>query len=87
MSNKKESYREVVMNYEHCDKCKEKLDKCAVIIEASTEPIHERPAIAKGVYPTGVWWVVKRELLDDDISFVTKEIAKEMGLHDEIYKQ
>ena len=87
MSKKEEGYRECVMNYDPCDKCKEKWDKGAVIIEASTEPIHERPAIQKGVYPTGRWWVVKRELLDDDISFVTKEIAKEMGLYDEVHKQ
>ena len=86
MSKKEEGYRECVMNYDPCDKCKEKWDKGAVIIEASTEPIHERPAIQKGVYPTGRWWVVKRELLDDDISFVTKEIAKEMGLYDEVHK-
>lgn len=42
------------MNYDPCDKCKEKWDKGAVIIEASTEPIDKRPAIQKGVYPTGV---------------------------------
>ena len=41
----------------------------------------------KGIYPTGVWLVVKRELLDDDISFVTKEIAKEMGLYNEVHEQ
>ena len=86
MSNEEEGYRECVMNYDPCNKCKENWDKGAVIIEASTEPINERPAITKGVYPTGVWWVVKRELLDDDISFVTKEIAKEMGLYDEIHE-
>ena len=86
MSNKEEGYRECVINYDPCNKCKENWDKGAVIIEASTEPINERPAIAKGVYPTGVCWVVKRELLDDDISFVTKEIAKEMGLYDEVHE-
>ena len=83
MSNKEEGYREQI-TYDPCDKCKEKWDKGAVIIEASTEPINERPAIQKGVYPTGTWWVVKRELLDDNISFVTKEIAKEMGLYGEV---
>ena len=86
MSNKEEGYRECVMNYDPCDKCKEIWDKSAVIIETSDKPIDERPAIQKGVYPTGVWWVVKRELLDDDISFVTKEIAKEMGLYDEFHE-
>lgn len=86
MSNKEEGYRECVMNYDPCDKCKENWNKGAVIIEASDKPIHERPAIQEGVYPTGVWWVVKRELLDDDISFVTKEIAKEMGLYDEVHE-
>ena len=86
MSNKKEGYREQI-TYEPCDECKKEWGKGAVIIEASTEPINERPSIQKGVYPTGAWWVVKRELLDDDISFVTKEIAKEMGLYDEIHEQ
>ena len=86
MSNKEEGYRECVMSYDPCDKCKEKWDKGAVIIETSTEPINGRPAIQKGVYPTGAWWVVKRELLDSDISFVTKEIAKEMGLYDEVHE-
>ena len=87
MSKKEEGYRECVMNYDPCNKCKEKWDKGAVIIEASTKPIDKRPAIQKGIYPTGIWWVVKRELLDSDISFVTKEIAKEMGLYDEIHEQ
>lgn len=87
MSKKEEGYRECVTNYDPCDKCKKRWDKGAVIIEVSTEPIDERPAIQKGVYPTSVWWVVEREILDDDISFVTKEIAKEMGLYDEVHKQ
>ncbi|MDD2307789.1 MAG: hypothetical protein PHP53_24010 [Prolixibacteraceae bacterium] len=88
MSKKEEGYRECVMNYDPCDKCKEKWGKGAVIIEASESPNGKnQPAIQKGIYPTGVWWVVKRELLDDDISFVTKEIAKEMGLYDEVHKQ
>ena len=77
------------MNYDPCDKCRENWSKGAVIIEISTEPINERPAIAKGVYPTGVWWVVKRELLDDDISFVIKEedYRKQMKIYNEIHKQ
>ena len=88
MSNKKEGYRECVMNYDPCDKCKEKWDKGAVIIETSESPNGKnQPAIQKGVYPTGVWWVVKREFLDSDISFVTKEIAKEMGLYNEVHEQ
>ena len=88
MSNKEEGYRECVMNYDPCDKCKEIWDKGAVIIEASESPNGKnQPAIQKGVYPTGVWWVVKREILDSGISFVTKEIAKEMGLYNEVHEQ
>lgn len=87
MSKKEEGYREQITYYP-CDKCKEKWDKGAVIIEVSESPNGKnQPAIQKGFYPTGVWWVVKRERLDDGISFVTKEIAKEMGLYDEIHKQ
>ena len=86
MSNKEEGYREQITYYT-CDKCKEKWDKGAVIIELSKSPNRKnKPAITKGVYPTGAWWVVKRELLDDDISFVTKEIAKKMGLYDEVHE-
>lgn len=87
MSKTEKGYREQV-TYEPCGKCKDEWDKGAVIIEASDEPNNEnQPAIQKGVYPTGTLWVVKRELLDSKISFVTKEIAKEMGLYDEIHKQ
>ena len=80
------------MNYEPCDKCKEKWDKGAVIIEASDKPnVKNQPAMQEGVYPTGAWWVAKREVLDSKISFVTKEfvtkeIAKEMGIYDEVHE-
>ena len=86
MSNKEEGYREQI-TYEPCDKCKKEWDLRDVIIEVSDKPNGKnQPAIQEGAYPTGVWWVVKRELLDDDISFVTKEIAKEMGLYDEVHE-
>ena len=87
MSNKEEGYRECVMNYDPCDKCKEKWDKGAVLIEASHKPnVENQPAIRHGVYPTGVWGVVEQKLMDCKISFVTKEIAKEMGLYDEVHE-
>ena len=87
MSTKEEGYREQ-LTYEPCTKCKDGWEQGAVIIEASDKPICEnQPEIQQDVYPTGVYWVVKRELLDDKISFVTKEIAKEMGLYNEIHEQ
>lgn len=57
-----EAPRHVVLDYEPCDQCKEKMDKGIMIAEAVEHPANENQIpFYKGCYPTGNWSVVKEE--------------------------
>jgi len=79
----------VIVSYEPCEKCKEEFDKGIQLIEAQDDPVTpKQPEISEGVYPTGRFWVIKREAFTDDIPeeqtfmFIKEETAKEMGLYE-----
>lgn len=85
----KKAPREIVVDYEPCDDCKELRKKGLALLETTDAPNHEgQPPIQEGVYPTGKWWVVKPELglamfgTDVPIACIEVELAKQMGLHD-----
>ena len=74
----------VIVSYEPCDKCAEGHKLGIWLVEASDTPISKgQPEMQEGIYPTGNNWVIKKEVLDIDspTAFVTKEVAKEMGLY------
>ena len=61
-----EAPRNMVIDYEPCDKCKEQWDKGIPLIECVTEPIDGRPPIqvcedGLELYPTGCFAVVTLE--------------------------
>ena len=64
-----EAPREVVTDYEPCDKCKEKFDSGVPIIEVTNTPQSENQppltedSYGKPVYPTGCYLVVNPEVL------------------------
>ncbi len=78
----------VIISYEPCQKCVEQFTLGIQVIEAQDNPVTaEQPAIVEGVYPTGRFWVIKRDAFNDipedqDFVFVKEEAAKEMGLYD-----
>ena len=72
----------IVVDYEPCDKCREKWEDGDVIIEAQDTPLTEgQPPMQEGAYPTGHYWVVKKGLIPSHFAFITKEMAEEMGLY------
>lgn len=61
----KEFPKEVVVNYEPCDKCKEDMSTGVTFIEAVSKPISEgQKELQNGAYPTGRWMVVEREAVE-----------------------
>jgi len=83
--------REMIVNYDPCDKCKEQWDKGFVIIEVNEEPNAKgQPEIQEGLYPTGKMWVVEKNTAveifgEEDTSrgriFIDKAIAEKLGLY------
>lgn len=57
-----EAPKHLVLDYEPCDKCKEKFSKGVLIIEV-VPYAEDRPSIQKDAYPTGNYAVVKPEAL------------------------
>jgi len=52
----KDKYRNksIIVNYEPCDKCKEKMNKGFTVMIAQDKPISKgQPEIQKGIYPSG----------------------------------
>jgi len=86
-SIKGEAPREVMTNYVPCDKCTENMALGVTLIEASDTP-NENKEIQRGTYPTGRWWVIKREAAvklfnrDDieDKAFIEVGLAETIGL-------
>ena len=61
----KEAPREVLLDYEPCDKCKEQMDLGIMLIQVTTTPQTkgQTPMGENGPYPTGAWSVVKEEAM------------------------
>ena len=88
-----EDVKYIFGGYEPCDECKAKMEKGFTIIEAEEHPlVSAQPEIQKGVYPTGSLWVIDREaaakvfspeVVKKDTVFISKDIAKEIGLYGE----
>lgn len=60
MKGDAEAPRQVLLNYEPCDKCKEAMDKGTTIVEVVTEDNGNRQ-IVDGAYPTSRWCVMRSE--------------------------
>ena len=78
----------VIVNYEPCKKCQKKVDLGVWIIEVEETPNAEgQMPIQEGLYPTGNYWVVKKEYAkeafdtDSDKVMVDKEVAEKLGLY------
>ncbi len=85
--------KSIVANYDPCDKCIEQFKLGIQLIEAQDDPVTSgQPEISKGVYPTGRFWVINREVFkdipeDQDFMFIKEDMAKEMGLYDSLKEE
>lgn len=62
-----EAPKNMVLDYEPCDKCKAEWEQGVAIIEVSGSPLAPgQPAIAEGAWPTGKMVVVREEALNGD---------------------
>lgn len=84
LPNGAEAPKKAFLSYEPCPSCKEEFAKGVLIIEVVTQQYGEVRAIQAGAYPTGNYWVVNKDALQDvnsDVLLVTPEIAKASGLY------
>ena len=59
-----EAPKNTFFDYEPCEECRKKFEQGILLIGVSETSPDGRPPIAKGVYPTGVYAVVKREAIE-----------------------
>ena len=61
-----EAPKNLLLDYEPCDKCKEKFKEGVLIIEATQYPnVENQPPIQKDAYPTGRYILVKPKALKE----------------------
>lgn len=77
----------MVVDYQPCEDCQAKMAQGVTLIEASPRPRGNQPAIQKGAYPTGRWWVITHEaarrIFDvtvQDKAFIEVGVAAKLGL-------
>lgn len=80
MKGDAEAPRNVLLNYEPCDKCKEQMSKGTTIIEVVTEDNGNKP-IQEGICPTGRWCVMRSEAAKELFETDNKRVL----LHQKIY--
>lgn len=70
-----EAPRNIILDYEPCDECKEQWAQGVAIIEVSRTPMADgQPPISNGAYPTGRVAVVKEEALNGDFKKGSKAL-------------
>lgn len=60
-----EAPKEVVVDYEPCEKCKKIFSQGLLVMGATDHVEDSRPEIQKGLYPTGSYFVIKDEAIDN----------------------
>ena len=73
MKGDAEAPRNVLLNYEPCDKCKEAMDQGTTVIEVVTEDNGNMP-IKEGIYPTGRWCVMRSEAAQELFGTDSKKV-------------
>lgn len=62
-----EAPRNVLLDYEPCDKCQADMDQGITLIEVTESPKTEnQPPIQKGLYPSGRWHVVSENFIKEN---------------------
>lgn len=70
-----EAPKNIILDYEPCDECKEKWAQGVAIIEVSRTPMCDgQPPIQEGAYPTGRFVVVNEKALSGDFKKGSKAL-------------
>lgn len=96
---KGEAPHNLLLDYEPCDSCGEKMALGITLVEATQRPAftHQRVIQEPDVYPTGKWWVMKEDavkriftpgktveaMLEKRKAFIDPETAVTLGLYQE----
>lgn len=85
-----EAPREVLINYEPCDKCKEKFKEGVIVVAVTTEQqCKNQPPITtrndEELYPTGAYVVVKPKVFNNEYKVGTI-ITMDKNLFQELFK-
>lgn len=89
---KGEALRNMVIDYEPCNECKEKMATGFLLVEVTDKASDHRPAINRNpeAFPTGRWCVIKNEAADrlfpnvdrsQGKALISKELAEKIGLY------
>ena len=82
-----EAPRHMVIDYEPCDKCRERWQQGVAIIEVATTPLSDgRPPIQENLYPTGRHIVIKTEAWNDIVDAEFKD-GQMCLLEDKVFDQ
>lgn len=75
-----EAPKRMLLDYEPCDKCREKFSQGVLLIEVNSYPMADnQPPIQEGAYPTGKYVVVNPEALVEDF----KAGSRALVLHED----
>lgn len=90
LKNDIEAPREVLINYEPCNKCKEKFKEGVTVVEVTTaQQCKNQPSITihndEELYPTGAYVVVKPKVFDNKYKAGTI-ITMDKNLFQELFK-
>lgn len=82
-----EAPKNMVLDYEPCDKCRDEMGEGFTCIEVNTFPNQEgQLPMQEGIYPTGRWLVIKKESAKSVFppEYTTKD---KLFLDEEVYNQ
>ena len=86
-----EAPKQVLLNYEPCDKCKEKFKEGVLVISVVNTPVSEGQfPIQKDLYPNGPHLVIKREAakrLIPNLKDEQKTMLMEKEVFDNLFKK
>ena len=90
LRNDIEAPREVLINYEPCDKCKEKFKDGVIVVAVTTEQQHKnQPSITthndEELYPTGAYVVVKPKVFNNKYK-AGSIVTMDKNLFQELFK-
>lgn len=80
LPNDAEAPKNLIIDYEPCDECKEIMSQGVTCIEVTHEAIDERPPIQEDLYPTGRWCIITNEAgkrifdTENDIILISENI-------------
>lgn len=92
-----EAPRQIIMNYEPCEKCQQDFAQGILVVEATEQPTNSGQARLDQGYPTGRHWIVKPEAIELIFTpeaaqtilaagkcMIGQELAKHLGFYENL---